>query len=61
MVSRGATAFPFAKFGDAEFIIGYNPDASRGCSGRRGTRSRPQRRPRPASARADFEAPAPES
>jgi len=27
MVSRGAAAFPFVKFGDADFIIGYNPDA----------------------------------
>jgi mycoredoxin len=27
MVSRGASAFPFVMFGDAEFIIGYNPDA----------------------------------
>jgi hypothetical protein len=27
MVSRGASAFPFVKFGDTEFIIGYNPDA----------------------------------
>jgi glutaredoxin len=27
MVGRGASAFPFVKFGDADFIIGYNPDA----------------------------------
>jgi glutaredoxin len=27
MVSRGASAFPFVKFGDTDFIIGYNPDA----------------------------------
>jgi glutaredoxin len=27
MEGRGASAFPFVKFGDAEFIIGYNPDA----------------------------------
>ena len=27
MVGRGAAAFPFVKFGDADFIIGYNPDA----------------------------------
>lgn len=27
MVGRGASAFPFVKFGDAEFIIGFNPDA----------------------------------
>jgi glutaredoxin len=27
MVARGASAFPFVKFGDADFIIGYNPDA----------------------------------
>ena len=27
MLARGATAFPFAKFGDSEFIVGYNPDA----------------------------------
>jgi glutaredoxin len=27
MIGRGASAFPFVKFGDADFIIGYNPDA----------------------------------
>ena len=27
MVARGASAFPFVKIGDADFIIGYNPDA----------------------------------
>jgi len=27
MVERGASAFPFVKFGDADFIIGFNPDA----------------------------------
>ena len=27
MVGRGASAFPFVKFGDTDFIIGYNPDA----------------------------------
>ncbi len=27
MVARGASAFPFVKFGDADFIVGYNPDA----------------------------------
>ena len=27
MVSRGASAFPFVKFDDADFIIGFNPDA----------------------------------
>ena len=27
MIARGAAAFPFVKFGDADFIIGYNPDA----------------------------------
>lgn len=27
MVGRGASAFPFVKFGDADFIIGFNPDA----------------------------------
>ena len=27
MVARGASAFPFVKFGDTDFIIGYNPDA----------------------------------
>jgi len=27
MVGRGAAAFPFVKFGDADFIIGFNPDA----------------------------------
>jgi glutaredoxin len=27
MVSRGASAFPFVKFGDTDFIIGFNPDA----------------------------------
>ena len=27
MVSRGASAFPFVKFGGDDFIIGYNPDA----------------------------------
>jgi glutaredoxin len=27
MVARGAAAFPFVKIGDADFIIGYNPDA----------------------------------
>lgn len=27
MVGRGAAAFPFVKFGDADFIVGYNPDA----------------------------------
>lgn len=27
MVSRGASAFPFVKFGEADFIIGFNPDA----------------------------------
>ncbi len=27
MVGRGASAFPFVKFGEADFIIGYNPDA----------------------------------
>jgi glutaredoxin len=27
MLARGASAFPFVKFGDADFIIGYNPDA----------------------------------
>ncbi|NLE23663.1 MAG: glutaredoxin family protein [Actinobacteria bacterium] len=27
MVSRGASAFPFVKFGDADFIVGFNPDA----------------------------------
>jgi glutaredoxin len=27
MVRRGASAFPYARFGDTDFIIGYNPDA----------------------------------
>jgi glutaredoxin len=27
MLARGASAFPFVKFGGADFIIGYNPDA----------------------------------
>ena len=27
MLARGATAFPFATFGDADFIVGYNPEA----------------------------------
>jgi glutaredoxin len=27
MVARGASAFPFVKFGTSDFIIGYNPDA----------------------------------
>lgn len=27
MVARGASAFPFTRFGDADFIIGFNPDA----------------------------------
>ena len=27
MLAKGASAFPFVKFGDADFIIGYNPDA----------------------------------
>lgn len=27
MVRRGASAFPFVRFGDMDFIIGYNPDA----------------------------------
>jgi glutaredoxin len=27
MLARGASAFPFAMFGGADFIIGYNPDA----------------------------------
>jgi len=27
MIARGASAFPFVKFGGADFIIGYNPDA----------------------------------
>ncbi len=27
MVARGAAAFPFAKFGETDFIIGFNPDA----------------------------------
>ncbi len=27
MVGRGAAAFPFVRFGETDFIIGYNPDA----------------------------------
>ena len=27
MLARGASAFPFVKFGDTDFIIGYNPEA----------------------------------
>jgi len=27
MLARKATAFPFVKFGDSDFIVGYNPDA----------------------------------
>ena len=27
MLAKDASAFPFVKFGDADFIIGYNPDA----------------------------------
>ncbi len=27
MTRRGAAAFPFALFGDSDFIVGYNPDA----------------------------------
>jgi glutaredoxin len=27
MVARGASAFPYVKFGNTEFIVGYNPDA----------------------------------
>jgi glutaredoxin len=27
MLARGASAFPLVQFGDADFIIGYNPDA----------------------------------
>jgi glutaredoxin len=27
MLARGASAFPFAEFGEADFIVGYNPDA----------------------------------
>ena len=27
MVARQASAFPFAKFGAADFIVGYNPEA----------------------------------
>jgi len=27
MVGRGASAFPFVRFGETDFIIGYNPDA----------------------------------
>lgn len=40
MVARGASAFPFVKFGDADFIIGFNPDAFArllGLSGDEGT------------------------
>ena len=44
MLARGASAFPFVKFGAADFIIGYNPDATRDCWGCRG-------RPREESAR----------
>lgn len=27
MLARGASAFPFVQFGEADFIIGYNPEA----------------------------------
>lgn len=27
MVRRGASAFPFVRFGETDFIIGFNPDA----------------------------------
>ena len=27
MIARGASAFPYVKFGEGDFIIGYNPDA----------------------------------
>jgi glutaredoxin len=27
MLARGASAFPFARFGGDDFIIGFNPDA----------------------------------
>jgi len=27
MAAKNATAFPFAKFGETDFIVGYNPDA----------------------------------
>jgi glutaredoxin len=27
MVGRGASAFPFVKFGETDFIVGFNPDA----------------------------------
>jgi glutaredoxin len=27
MLAQGASAFPFVRFGGADFIIGYNPDA----------------------------------
>ncbi len=27
MLARGASAFPYVKFGETDFIIGYNPDA----------------------------------
>jgi len=27
MTTRGAAAFPFVRFGETDFIIGFNPDA----------------------------------
>ena len=27
MLARNASAFPFAKFGEDDFIVGYNPEA----------------------------------
>jgi len=27
MLARNASAFPFAKFGEGDFIVGYNPEA----------------------------------
>ena len=42
MVRRGASAFPFVKIGETEVIVGFNPDASRGCwaGGATGSRGR---------------------
>jgi glutaredoxin len=63
MVSRGAAAFPFVKFGETEFIIGFNPDAFARLLGlpRDAERTNAKTEDEPGSCPADFEAAAPDA
>jgi glutaredoxin len=61
MVARGASAFPFVKLGETDFIIGYNPDAFARLLGLPKDAEAAAAQDEPGACAADFGAGAPES